>query len=166
EVDGDNTPFQNWVQQQTTRNASLFVSTSVQYQIANRLFGHIIQGGAEVPGGIFAINPTNLATDAALGVVGLPPLATLLAGSADRPIGLIPGGLGNSALPNTTVVLTREIIEQALAQRPVGATLVNGFPLALTKPGVMAIPFVDSNGGTLKDRPAIYLMILQVERLP
>lgn len=166
EVDGDNSPFQYWVQQQTTRNASIFVSTSVQNQISTLQFGHLIQGGAEAPGGIFAIDPKNVATDAVLGFMGLPPLATLLAGSADRPIGVVQSVM-NAFLPNTTVVLTREIIEQALAQRPIGATMINGFPLALTQPGIMVIPFVDGRlTSLLKASPAVYLMLLQVERLP
>ena len=171
EEDGDNTPFLNWVQSQTGLNVSLGVDPLVVDQITQRRFV-AIQNGSASPVGGFTINPSAVigiaVANGALGLLGLPPLAFLLAGSTDRPIGMVSTGIGTSALPNTTVVLTREIIEAALSQPALGVTMVNGMGLFLPKPGLMVIPFVDGQfgGAFTRDRPAVYLMIIQVERLP
>ncbi len=167
EVDGDASHFHSWVQQQTFLNNTLLSTPTVKWQIQNNAFSYATQGGAEAPGGIFATKAPTLAADAVLVGLGLPPLATLLSGSLDRHIGMVNGPNG-AMLPNTVVVLTREIIEQALNQPAIGLTMVNGnLPIFFPKPGIMAIPFVDTPpGGFIKDRPAIYYMILQVERLP
>jgi hypothetical protein len=104
--------------------------------------------------------------------VGLP-FVTLLQTTSDRPIGVVPTG-DASVLPNPVVVLTREIIEAALAQPPIG---MMPSPLSVApgvlapKPGVLSVLFRDGvqTGGLIENviqRPAIYQMFIQVERLP
>ena len=114
-----------------------------------------------------------LVADITLSSLGLPlpiPVVSLLSGSDDRPIGATPSGNQGAGLPNTTVILTREIIERALAQPPLLGTMVEQTLLFLPKPGIMVIPVVDGmfndaiGAGFLPQ--AVYLMVLQVERLP
>jgi hypothetical protein len=88
-------------------------------------------------------------------------------------------------LPNHTVVLTREIIEKALASPALGAIpsplanaptggLFNTIPaisrigMVAPKPGVIVVHFQDIGLlGTagIPERPAIYQMYIQVERM-
>jgi hypothetical protein len=96
----------------------------------------------------------------------------IFSGDSDRPIGLIPSGFADSdaVLPNQMVVLTREIIEAALASPPAStpSTVPPSWP-RVPKPGVMMIPLRDGdhkNAFSVVERPAIYEMYLKVERLP
>lgn len=150
EVDGNSSYYSNWVQQQATRNASLFATQAVQVQIAQRGFGYLLQGGASGPQGSFILSVASLITGSTL----------------DRPIGMT----GTAVFPNTIVVLTREIIELALAQpAPRSVTVIPGYGQGVEKPGIILIPFVDgvfSDSFGITNRPAIYYMMLQVERVP
>jgi len=116
------------------------------------------------------------------------PIVGLLATSADRPLGIVQNGRDQTALPNHTLVLTREIIEAALAKPALGAIpspIVNLAPSAgllgggipaiarigvvSPTPGIVVIQFQDRDiNGTLAfpERPAIYQMYIQVERVP
>ncbi len=182
---GDGTGFYlQWKQQQQALDPSLFTNQAVQQQITQRTFGTLITGAAGVNGNSgLGINLRNF-TDLTLLSFGIP-VANLLAGSADRAIGILPNVTGPNAdqtmLPIQAVVLTREIIEAALAQPPLGSI---PSPIALDvgllstnamatigqaapKPGVLVLHFQD---GLLPNilgvaRPAIYQMFLQVERL-
>ena len=92
-------------------------------------------------------------------------------GCMDRPIGILPAGTNDFVLPNTMVVLTREIIEAGLAPLPPGTPPV-GPPIAwprMPKPGVIMIPFVDGSPqyvGLIQVTPARYELYLTVERIP
>jgi hypothetical protein len=121
-----------------------------------------------------------------LGGVGVP-LLNILATSADRPLGLVQNGRDQTALPNHTVVLTREIIEAALAKPPLGSIpspLVNAqggnggaqgteplarLGVAAPKPGIIVVHCQEKDvSGTMlyPERPAIYQMYIQVEKMP
>jgi hypothetical protein len=182
---GDGTGFyQQWRQQQQALDPSLFTNAAVQQQITQRTFGTLITGASGVNGNSgLGINLRNF-TDLTLLSFGIP-VANLLSGSADRAIGILPNVTGPNAdqtlLPIQAVVLTREIIEAALAQPPLGMI---PSPMSLTvglggtnamatigqaapKAGVLVLHFQD---GLLPNilgvaRPAIYRMYLQVERL-
>jgi len=183
---GDGTGFYvQWTQQQQALNSSLFGSPSVQQQITQRTFGTVVTGAAGVNGNSgLGINVRNF-TDLTLLSFGIP-VANLLAGSADRAIGILPNVTGPNAdqtmLPIQAVVLTREIIEAALAQPPLGTIpspvalnvgLFNSNAAATIgqiapKPGILVLHFQD---GLLPNilgvaRPAIYQMFIQVERIP
>lgn len=89
------------------------------------------------------------------GIVAYP-----LVGS-DRPI-----GGWNMTLPNTTIVLTREIIEKALSSWwPPTQWVATGTTVAVPKPGIMIVTFTD-RPGDFNPTPATYSMVIQVERLP
>lgn len=103
-----------------------------------------------------------LAGSAMLGAaLGIPPGLNLVGGE-DRPI-----GMAGPTLPNTTVVLTREIVEAALAAPPLGLVMpMAPMQIRVPKPGIMVINFEDQGSFFSTDRKAFYSMILQVERLP
>jgi hypothetical protein len=182
---GDGTGFYTqWTQQQQALDAQLFSRASVQQQIAQQTFGTVVTGASGVNGNSgLGVNLRNF-TDLTLLSFGIP-VANLLAGSADRAIGILPNVTGPNAdqtlLPIQAVVLTREIVEAALAQPPLGnipspvslnvglfntnaqATIGQVAP----KPGVLVLHFQDGLLPNIQGvaRPAIYQMFLQVERL-
>ncbi|HZR66545.1 MAG TPA: hypothetical protein VFA85_15480 [Terriglobales bacterium] len=176
EWDGEGSLFLSWVQNQTDLNQTLISAQPIQNQINNKTFGIITLGN--VSGGTTnaSVNAWEtmgvLAADAILAI----PAVNLPANGKDRPIGLAPNDSTSSALPNTTVVLTREIIEAALSGT--SPTVFNYFIpnvmkipqiIVVPKPGIMVIVFTDSaqvNGNIplFQDGPASYAMILQVER--
>jgi hypothetical protein len=111
------------------------------------------------------------------------PIIGLLATTADRPLGLVQNGRDVTALPNHTVILTREIIEAALAKPALNniPSPVANMPQSLStppiarigviapKPGIIVVHLQerDVNGMlALPERPAIYQMYIQVERIP
>ncbi len=104
-------------------------------------------------------------------------VGNLLAANKDRPIGLIPNGTSGTMLPDHTVVLTREIIEKALAKpargpipSPVpGGAGLSGVGSVATKPGIIVLDLQDGVVfGFLgfPQRPAKYQLFIQVERMP
>jgi hypothetical protein len=172
EVDGVNNFFTQWNQQQEALNQSIFTLQSVQDQITQRGFGVLVAGAGGVSVGDMFNFQARTVADMALLQVGLP-FVTLLQTTSDRPIGVVPAG-DASVLPNPVVVLTREIIEAALAQPPIGM-IPSPLPVApgvlAPKPGVLSVLFRDGVpvGGVIGNviqRPAIYQMFIQVERLP
>jgi hypothetical protein len=172
EVDGVTNFFTQWNQQQEALNQSIFTLQSVQNQITQRGFGVLMAGGGGVSTGDMFNFQARMVADMALLQVGLP-FVTLLQTTSDRPIGVVPTG-DASVLPNPVIVLTREIIEAALAQPSIGV-FPSPLPLApgplAPKPGVLSVVFRDGVqiGGLLGNviqRPAIYQMFIQVERLP
>jgi hypothetical protein len=190
EQDGGTAYYTQWEQQQQALNLSLFTNAKVQAQITQKVFGSLIAGvsgnssNTSVGSIILANQDMMFVTTFGL------PLGTLLSTSADRPLGLVANGRDATALPNHTVVLTREIIEAALALPPLGAipspiangptllpgsSLLGGTPpiarigMAAPTSGVMVVHFQDADvSGTFgfPERPAIYQMFIQVERVP
>ena len=178
EEDGSNEAYLLWNQQMNDVTGQLYQRPEVQDQIAKGTFEPIMFGTSAVPG------ISDLAWGAAMisagaGLAG-PTMGLsfayqigerLFSGASDRPIGLIPSGIANvnEVLPNKMVVLTREIIESALAPLPANTGLIGPpFWPRVPKPGVMMIQFRDGPHGSLlgQERPAYYEMYLKVERLP
>jgi hypothetical protein len=166
-----------WEQEQQTLNLSLFTSASVQDQITEKRFGALVSGASGIGGGGGLGGQLRMAGDFAMINLGMP-LVSLLSTSHDRPIGLVANGTDQAKLPTHAVVLTREIIEAALATPPVGMipspVLQSGVAMArigtiAPTPGILMIQFEDSRmPGILgiPERPAIYQMFVLVERVP
>jgi hypothetical protein len=156
ESDGNPQLFSGWVQSQTTLSNSIFLATKVQNEIGSKVFQPLTLGTGE---GISGSLAQATAQTAVLAAFGLPPVLTLFSAPQDRPIGLQgtkdANGVDTALLPNTTVVLTREIIEQALRSSSGGG-----------QSALMTITFADNfavlNG--VLDLPGTYLMVLEVER--
>lgn len=155
--------YNQWLQQQQVLDSSIFGDSLIQGQIAGKRFGMVAAGAQpNMPSGLGSAFFPN-------------PLATLLASVADRPIGLVSSGPGQTALPNRVVVLTREIIEAALAGPALGvisSTLPNVAGVAAPVRGIIMVPFYDGQMpgsglvSTFVGRRAMYQMFIQVERLP
>jgi hypothetical protein len=185
EQDGSNGLHTQWAQQQQMLSSSIFTKASVQDQIAQKAFGVLVSGSSGVNGssGLNFLGRT--AVDILLLSFGVP-IVNLLQTSADRPIGIVMNASApdQTLLLTHTVVLTREIIEAALAKPALGiipspartnpeldATGLKSMlavGVLAPKPGIMVIQFQD---GILPDflgpvRPAVYQMFLQVERVP
>ncbi len=160
ESDGKPSLFYQWNEKQNSVSSSMFLDTKVQDQITSKKFAPVTLGATVgTPGDVSSGSHT--AGDIVMALVGIPPL-NMLTSSGDRPIGLVQSDLDRNALPNTAIVLTREIIETALSSShpPVASAPV----IILTpKPGIMVITFSDS-GPKLGDTGASYVMALQVER--
>jgi hypothetical protein len=186
EQDGSNAYFIQWQQTQTTLNSVLFAKQGVHDEIAQKTFRPLKFGMSSNDANVGATSMVNTITDTMimLGGGGVP-IVGLLAQSGDRPLGLQENGRDQTALPNHVIVLTREIIEAALARPalgPIPSPVANapsgglqGTPaiarvgVIAPKPGVMVLQFEDRNvSGTLAfpERPAIYQMYIQVERVP
>jgi hypothetical protein len=168
EQDGATGFFALWEQQQQTLNLSLLPNPRVQEQVARKAFGAFVAGAATNGQGAVAGGSIPAQIDVMIGM----PLATLLATSADRPIGLVPSGHEATALPNQVVVLTREIIEAALAAPPPGilpSPFTNVPGVLAPKPGILMVEFYDGELPSFvlgAPRPAKYQMFIQVERVP
>jgi hypothetical protein len=186
EQDGSNSYFLQWQQNQAVLNASLFAKQGVHDEIANKTFKPLKFGMSsnDANTGATSMAHTIVDTMVMMGGGGIP-IVGLLSQSGDRPLGVQENGRDQTALPNHVIVLTREIIEAALARPalgPIASPVANnpgggllGTPaiarigVIAPKPGVMVLQFEDRNvSGTLAfpERPAIYQMYLQVERIP
>jgi hypothetical protein len=165
ERDNSNQPFLQWAQQMTTITPGLFARPEIQGELAGGKFGQLLfgttllkDGTLDVPLWVF-----NAFSGLAMGKL-------ITEGDVDRPIGILRSGLNDLIMPNTMVVLTREMIEAGLAPLPAG-TVPLGLPEAwprMPRPGVLMIPFVDGLHlvGVLPVRPARYELYLTVERVP
>jgi hypothetical protein len=188
EQDGSDAFYAKWAQFQQTLNLSLLAKQGVQEQIAQKAFGSLIFGmsGNDANAAGSSVARTIVDVVMMFGGGGIP-IVGLLTTSADRPLGIVQNGRDQTALPNHTLVLTREIIEAALARPPLGSIaspvanlpsggmMMGGIPpiarigMVSPKPGVVVVQFQDRDvNGTLAfpERPAIYQMFIQVERVP
>ena len=185
EEDGSNSLYSLWEQEQQALNISMYAVPSVQNQISQKQFGVLVSGNAGMGGGTFAGTQLKIAADMLLMAFG-PPVINLLASSNDRPIGLLANGAHQAMLPVHAIVLTREIIEAALAAPPLGAIpnpvialnsllgqallggAANAPGIIAPKSGTLVVTFQDSGmpGLPLVERPALYQMFIQVERVP
>lgn len=173
ESDGRDTTLRAWVTQQSEISNRLFTHGDIVTRIAGgSTFGAMLIGSEAVGNTLTAtMNQVSQAAANAFisSILAFPVgnvLSEALGASTDRPIGLrrfdnSPGS--DIILPNTVVVLTREIIEAALA-RPYMPVLPSGIPgelLQVPGPGYIFLTFAD------RERelgPGIYTMVLQVER--
>jgi len=135
EWDGVQDFYTRWVNAQHLLDQTILADQGVQNRIANQSLAPIEVG--------------------AVSYLGL----------GDRPIGLRRTGNG-PVVPNLMIVLTREIIERALSVSAWAPTQipVTGVPLAIPKPGILVLNFVEVPGDALS-MPASYSLILQVEKL-
>ena len=145
EHDGGTSIFQQWVQSQSVLNNTILMNTSVQARAASRTFGTLEVG---------AIDPQT------------PDLLSLIInGRQDGPVGV--RQVGNSyTIPNITVVLTREMIEQTLSSQwaLVMPSVVPGQMLTIPKPGILVVNFSDVMAPNAPSKSS-YTLILQVERV-
>ncbi len=145
EHDGDTSVFQQWAQSQSVLDNTILQDAAVQSRLTTQLLSPVAVG----------------TTSNVVGLLGT--LETLLTGTKDRPIGLVAAADRTVRLPNTTLVLTREILERALSSpSPAQATTSPGVVITSSKPGVLVLNYADSAaaGGQ-----ALYSLVLQVERL-
>jgi len=156
ESDGNPQLFSAWVQSQTSLSNSIFLATKVQNEIGSKVFQPLTLGTSEgVSGNLASVAAQN----SILAAFGLPPVLTLFyraARSAHRAARYERRKwLRYRFIANTTIVLTREIIEQALQSSSGGG-----------QSALMTVTFADnftvSNG--VLDLPGTYLMVLEVER--
>jgi len=176
EFSGDQSWFYTWGQAQNQLTQSIFTRQEIKDQIDRKIFGPITLGATASNSGN---NVAGAAASVIVGGLGLPllglPVNAITGGWRDRPIGLVPVGVDATALPNTTIVLTREIIETALngPHQPV-INAAPGVIITTPKPGIMVFNFVDTFkpqdwqtmglGLGLRVSPGIFTMVLQVER--
>ncbi len=179
EQDGGTAFYDQWVQQQAALNLSLFANATIQDQITKNAFGAVVSGNSGNGSGNTLGYQLRTALDMTLIQFGFP-IVTLLQTTNDRPIGLLANGVDATMLPVQAVVLTREIIEAALAQPakgfimspvPLSPWSLATVPVPAPKPGVLVLHFRDDRmplqGVMLStERPAIYEMFIQVERMP
>jgi hypothetical protein len=165
ERDGANQPYLQWLQQMESITPALFARPEIQEAIVRGQFGSLLFGTTLLKDGTVDVPLWVLNAFSGLAFGKL-----VTEGDVDRAIGILKTGLNDLMIPNTMVVLTREIIEAGLAPLPPGTA-----PLALPeawprmpKPGVLMIPFVDGFQfvGVLPVRPARYELYLLVERVP
>ncbi len=181
EEDNGNLAFTVWNNQMNQIAPFLYKRPEILSQVAKGSFEPILFGTAAIPnmtdnawGAMLLANGASLAGPTMGISFGYQIAERLIAGDVDRPIGVIPAGAANAnmVLPNKMVVLTREIVEAALApQGPGNMPAAIGPPYwpRFPKPGVMMIPYHDGPYSTMitgLQRPAYYEMYLKVERLP
>jgi hypothetical protein len=148
EHDGGTGILSNWVQSQAVLNNTIALNPAVQARAASRTFGTLEVGATTPPG-------SNIIT-------------ALINGQQDRPIGVRPNG-GSYSIPNLVVVLTREIIEQALSSQwaTIQPSTVPGQALTIPKPGILVINLSDTAfpSNVVGASSASYTLILQVEKI-
>jgi hypothetical protein len=176
ESDGDPSWLYVWGQAQNQLGESLLSRQEVQDQINRKLFGPITVGATAANSG----NLTQAGAGVIVGALGVPlvglPVQALTGGFKDRPIGLVPNGVDATVLPNTTIILTREIIEAALSSsHQAVVSPAQGVNVVTPKPGIMVFNFMDTFrpndwsslglGLGINDvSPGLFTMVLQVER--
>jgi len=176
EYDGDSSVYSVWVQTQNALGESLLSRQEVQNRINDKLFGPVTVGAVQGNSGNATDAAAKTAASVILGGLGVPllgvPVQTFAGGGKDRPYGLVPNGTDATALPNTTIVLTREIIEAALAQPVYQPIFRAGYvTIVIPKPGIMVFNFEDKftsnallSGLGMSVTRGTFTMVLQVER--
>jgi len=177
-----------WFQFQSTLNSTILIKQGVQEQIAQQAFGSLIFAASPNDTHTAGLSHGKLVVDTLIMMFGgAVPILSITATTADRPIGLVQtNGRDTTVLPNQTIVLTREIIEKALASPALGpipsplantpgSGLFNNIPaiarvgVIAPKPGIIVVDFRDKDmfgAAGLPERPAVYQMYIQVERMP
>jgi hypothetical protein len=146
EHDGANPLFAQWLQSQAVLNGTILQDAQVQGRIAGQGFGAVEAGSTSPTTGPMTI------------------IETMLAGGSDSPIGTVATGQGAFTMPNTTLVLTREIIEKALSSAFTNVQLTNaGGVVQIPKPGVLVLNFARTGSGGAPS--ALYSMVVQVEKV-
>src|SRR6185295_18253495 len=151
------------IQSQNSLTASMLTRVRILDQINAARFGPVyIDPIQSASGSVNAID--FVGGIVAVGLLGIPVFSTgtgIFDGTFDRPLGLIPNGIGSMAVDNPVVVLTREIIESALNNGNFAKTIPvpnTTIVLIVPKPGVVLIGFtagdIRSNGTLIEERGA------------
>ena len=110
-----------WFQFQSTLNPTMLAKQGIQDQIAQLEFRAVVYGASANDTYTAGMSNAKLGADTLIMMFGgAVPILSLTTTTQDRPIGLQQNTRDSSVLPNHTVVLTREIIEKALASPALG----------------------------------------------
>jgi len=154
---GDNPFFSTWNQNEDSFTNSIFTDSRVQNQINTQTLAPLVLGSSQTVGGSFVQSYVGDVAQAVIDTVLVIPFVELQGNpSHDRPIGVVDAAKDATAsmvLPNTTLVLTREMIEKRLGS---GNWMM------------MPLDFNDTAHGFTglagSDRPGHYQMFIQIER--
>jgi hypothetical protein len=155
---GDNPMFSTWNQNQDSFTNSIFSDSRIQNQINTQTLGTLVLGSSQTVGGSFAQSFAGDTAQAVIDTVLVIPFVELQGNpSHDRPVGVADASAtdptSSMILPNTTLVLTREMIEKRLG----GGSWM-----------MMPLDFNDTAHGFTgligSDRPGEYQMFIQIER--
>ena len=116
---GDNPFFSTWNQNEDSFTNSIFTDSRIQNQINTQTLGPLVLGSSQTVGGSFAQSYAGDLAQAVIDTVLVIPFVELQGNpSHDRPIGVVDAvshdATASMVLPNTTLVLTREMIEKRL----------------------------------------------------
>ena len=155
---GDNPLFTTWNQNQDSFTNSIFTDSHITNQINTQTLGTLVLGPGANVAGSEAQTVVHDAATAILDTILVVPFVELQGGpSHDRPVGLADANpsdpTSSTILPNTTLVLTREMIEKRLGT---GSWTLMQIDLKDT-----AHSFTGLIGA---DRPGDYMMFVQIER--
>ncbi len=143
--EGSNAYYLAWSQHQEALNRSIFYDQLVQSQLGRKNIVPLTLGGNVPPPDQGPVHDIR----------------------QDRPIGFITTGFQAVALPDTALVLTREMVEQSLYVADPHQAIIDkldetkgwGAPSTMP-PGIIVLNFQDSGG-----RQVSYVMYIQVERM-
>jgi hypothetical protein len=175
EQDNDGSSYDAWHQAEVNSASQIWFDPTVQQALKQTSLGVVAPPGSITPNMAPTFGENAAGAIGFFAAMGQPWVASLIMGSRDRPIGMVPGGVAGvassvgAALPRRAIVLTREIIESSLSGSrilPDPATLGpgNAWMLAYFDVPVGVIPVLlrDGPGQNLQ---ANYVMYLQVERM-
>ncbi len=168
EQDNDGSPYDLWFQAEVASASQIWFDPSVQQAAKQTALGVIAPPGSITPNMTPTFGTGAVVASSFFAALGQPWVGALFAGSRDRPIGMVSSGV-LPALPRRAIVLTREIIEQALS----GSRVLPN-PASLAPAEMWLLAYLDVPVGVipvlLRDGPgqnlqATYVLYLQVERL-
>lgn len=168
EQDNDGSPYDLWFQAEVASASQIWFDPTVQQAAKQTALGVVAPPGSVTPNMTPTFNAGAVAASGFFAALGQPWVGALFAGSRDRPIGMVSSGVV-PALPRRAIVLTREIIENAL-----NGSRVMPNPASLAPPDMWLLAYLDVPVGVipvlLRDGPgaelqATYVMYLQVERM-
>lgn len=146
EWDGNSQGYDQWYSNEMTQAPNILTDPVVRQSLSSPTIQLIAPAGSTGVAGGPAISVGQVVAMANLDLQ-----AVLLAGSFDRPIGVM--GLSTAPkLPRRAIVLTREKIETTLGLKPSASS------------GIMAVALVDAPW--IPDLQGSYVLYLQVERIP
>jgi hypothetical protein len=173
ESDGKERTYLSWVAQQERITEQLWTHGTVAQRIAAQPMGFSLLQPFEIGATITANGAIAIADRAALAIAAIASggvlipsneMADILSGGADRPVGVrrYDSSVGSDIIvPNTLLVLTRELAEATLAGYVPQVVPAVGRQLLTPGPGYMLATFADRES---QYGPGQYMMILQIER--
>jgi len=181
EQDNDGSTYDAWNQSEVSSASQIWFDAAVQKALRQTSLGVISPPGSITPNTSPTFGEHAVGAIGFFAAIGQPWVASLIAGSRDRPLGMMPGPVTvvgappgaqppiGAALPRRAIVLTREIIEQSL-----NGSRILPDPSSLAAPDMWMLAYFDVPVGVvpvlLRDGPgsnlqANYVMYLQVERM-